>query len=59
MSKFLTDLNRGMTIGFKLSLTVYFMAAVFCVAFTGFGLAMAPVMVCEGLDLIWGTRTSN
>lgn len=49
----LTDFRRGLVIGFKLALTGYLIVAVLCVAMTGVGFVVGPMVLCDGLNAIW------
>jgi hypothetical protein len=54
MTQLKQDLRDGAVIGFKLALTGYLIVTVICVAFTGLGFIVAPMVMTGGLDTIWG-----
>jgi hypothetical protein len=56
MTKFTQDFRAGMWIGLKSAVTVYALALIACVAFSGVGFIVAPMMVDNLLTAIWGDR---
>ncbi len=54
MNTFLQNVREGLLIAVRLWATALLLGLVLLVAFTGFGFMLAPDMMTDGLDLIWG-----